>query len=219
MSVASDPAHGVLNHLREHRQSTEPSISTESTQSHARDLRMAALPSSSKRYAARPSRPMNTTSFPSTATARGKLPDPLPLVGRTAELADLEALLENRDHGTSVVFLRGEGGVGKSRLVFELAERANRRSWQVATGRSYPVETGVPYALFSDAWLPILREMDPNTPTVLSRGGDAELRYLFPSLGAPHDDLDGMASGGGSVRVPNEAHVELRRVREEVCVA
>ena len=121
-----------------------------------------------------------------------RIPDPLPLVGRTTELAELEALLDQGDGGTSIVFIRGDSGVGKSRLVEELAERAGRRHWRVAKGRAYPVETGVPYALFADAWLPIVREMDSSTLTVLTRGGERELSYLFPSLaqrGAGYDDL------------------------------
>jgi ATP/maltotriose-dependent transcriptional regulator MalT len=88
-----------------------------------------------------------------------------------------------REGGTSVVIVAGEGGVGKSRLAGELGTRAERRGWKVAYGRAFPVETGVPYALFADAFLPIFRGLDADTLTVLSRGGEAELRYLFPALG------------------------------------
>ena len=117
------------------------------------------------------------------------LPDPRPLIGRPPELSTLESLL-GANGGRQVLFLRGEGGVGKSRLVGELAERAKRRSWALTHGRAYPVETGTPYAIFSDAWLPVLREMDANTITVLSRGGEAELRLLFPALQAgPRDGV------------------------------
>jgi len=118
-----------------------------------------------------------------------RLPDPLPLVGRTQELAALEALLEDGGAGPGVVFIRGEGGVGKTRLAAELADRAERRNWTVAHGRAYPVEAGVPYAIFSDAWLSVLQSMDASTLTVLSRGGEAELRYLFPALGERSEDL------------------------------
>lgn len=113
----------------------------------------------------------------------GRLEGPLPLVGRTRELAALEALMEGGGDGTSVVIVAGEGGVGKSRLAQELGERAERRGWGVTYGRAFPVEAGVPYALFSDAFMPILRGMDPDALTVLSRGGESELRYLFPALG------------------------------------
>ena len=55
-----------------------------------------------------------------------------------------------------MVIVAGEGGVGKSRLALELGERAERRGWGVTYGRAFPVEAGVPYALFSDAFMPIL---------------------------------------------------------------
>ena len=112
-----------------------------------------------------------------------RLPDPLPLVGRGDELAALERLLESDRTGPRVVFVHGEAGAGKSRLLQELSARASRRSWSVVQGRAYPVETGVPYAVLSDAWLPVLSEMDDSTLTVLSRGGRDELTFLFPGLG------------------------------------
>ncbi|MGE0159532.1 MAG: helix-turn-helix transcriptional regulator [Gemmatimonadales bacterium] len=112
-------------------------------------------------------------------------------MGRTRELAALEGLLESgRDGGTSVVIVSGEGGVGKSRLAWELGVRAERRGWKVAYGRAFPVESGIPYALFSDAFLPILRELDPDALTLLTRGGAEELRYLFPALGRPAQDAE-----------------------------
>ena len=105
----------------------------------------------------------------------------MPLVGRAHELAALEELLE--ESSRSAVLLCGEDGSGKSRLATELAERAERRGWTVARGRAYPVEWGVPYALLSDALVPLLRSMDAGTMRVLSRGGEAELGQLFPALG------------------------------------
>lgn len=122
-----------------------------------------------------------------TISTRARLPDPLPLVGRADELALLESLMEGDHDGSKVVFVRGESGVGKTRLASELARRARTRSWAVAYGRAYPVEAGTPYSIFSDAWLPILNGMDSSTLTVLSRGGEAELRYLFPALARGDD--------------------------------
>ena len=61
-------------------------------------------------------------------------------------------------------------------------DEAARRGWRTATGRAYPVEKGVPYALLADALLPIVRSMDPATLAVMSRGGTAELARLFPVL-------------------------------------
>ncbi|MEJ2203100.1 MAG: AAA family ATPase [Gemmatimonadota bacterium] len=114
------------------------------------------------------------------------LQGPYPLVGRTAELAELEGLL-HPGHPVSLALISGERGSGKTRLARELAARAERRGWTVARGRAYPMEQGVPYALFSDAFQPLLDAMDADTLAVLSRGGERDLEYLFPALG-PHRD-------------------------------
>jgi predicted ATPase/DNA-binding CsgD family transcriptional regulator len=107
----------------------------------------------------------------------------LPLVGRARETAALTRALDDAERGTSsTVFIAGEGGVGKTRLVDGVVAEAARRGWSVAVGRAYPVETGVPYALFSDALLPTLKAMDSGTLAVMSRGGESELARMFPAL-------------------------------------
>lgn len=103
-------------------------------------------------------------------------------MGRDAELEHLKRLLAGDAQSPRLAILTGEGGVGKSRLAEEFLSHARARGWNVAWGRAYPVESGVPYAPFSDALLPVLQAMAPDTLTVLSRGGETELRYLFPAL-------------------------------------
>ena len=108
---------------------------------------------------------------------------PLPLVGREEEIRSLIRLLDAAERGSpSTVFLAGDGGIGKTRLAEALVDAALRRGWTAPMGRAYPVETGVPYALFSDALLPTLKAVEPSTLAVLSRGGEYELSRLFPSL-------------------------------------
>jgi DNA-binding CsgD family transcriptional regulator len=110
-------------------------------------------------------------------------PDEAPLFGRSAELALLSKTLDDAAHGAGrSVFIVGEGGIGKTRLATAAAELAAKRGWSVALGRAYPVETGVPYALFADALLPLVRKLDPATMAVLTRGGAADFAYLFPNL-------------------------------------
>ena len=111
-----------------------------------------------------------------------------PLVERATQLESLRALLIEAERGQgSTCFLSGDGGVGKTRLLTAVTEEAERRGWAVVVGRAYPVETGVPYALFADAFLPLLRTLAPAQLTVLTRGGLAELAQLFPALGASLD--------------------------------
>jgi predicted ATPase/DNA-binding CsgD family transcriptional regulator len=107
----------------------------------------------------------------------------LPLVGREVELQSLTRVLDGAERGaSSTIFLSGDGGIGKTRLAETVVKDATRRGWATAVGRAYPVETGVPYALFSDALLPTLKALDEATLAVLSRGGEAELARLFPAL-------------------------------------
>ena len=108
----------------------------------------------------------------------------LPLVGRTEELGFLGVALADAASGTGgAVFLRGATGIGKSRLSIAAAEEANRLGFLVVRGEAYRLETGVPYGLWSNAFLPLLREMDASTVTVLTRGGEEELARVVPALG------------------------------------
>jgi predicted ATPase/DNA-binding CsgD family transcriptional regulator len=123
-------------------------------------------------------------------------PDVAPLVGRGAELALLSRTIDEAAKGAGrSVFIVGEGGIGKTRLAAAVVEHAAKHGWSIALGRAYPVETGVPYALFSDALLPIVRKLEPATLSVLTRGASADLGYLFPNLGAA-GDRERVLSGG-----------------------
>src|SRR5262245_38478592 len=117
---------------------------------------------------------------------------PLPLVGRTRDLAAARAEVERlRSGGGSVLFLAGVGGAGRSRLVAALADELRRTGWTVAAGRAYAVESGVPFAVFSDALVPLLGALPAGSLTTLARGAEAGLERLFPALGgaaAPADD-------------------------------
>lgn len=109
----------------------------------------------------------------------------MPLVGRTEEIAALSAALDAAARGRgSVHFVVGEGGVGKTRVAGAVADVAATRSFARVIGRAYPVETGIPYALFADAFLPLLRSLPPSVLQVLTRGSTAEIATLFPALRA-----------------------------------
>jgi DNA-binding CsgD family transcriptional regulator len=107
----------------------------------------------------------------------------LPFVGRSAELSRLDEALRAAaaGHGNAVI-LAGESGIGKTRLSETAAARAEKKGFGVALGRAYPVETGVPYAPFADALIPVLRKLDRGAIELLSRGGMAELSSLFPGF-------------------------------------
>jgi len=96
-------------------------------------------------------------------------------------------LRDARKGAGKTLIVSGEGGVGKTRILTEATAKARQDGWNVVTGRAYSVETGIPYALFSDALLPFIRSLEPGALAVLTRGGSAELAYLLPALGTSGD--------------------------------
>jgi DNA-binding CsgD family transcriptional regulator len=110
---------------------------------------------------------------------------PLPLTGRQREQSLLSVRLETARAGNGgTTLVAGAGGVGKSRLVAAVAETAARQGWLVSVGRAYPVETGVPYAIFADALTPVARGLAPGALAVLTRGESGTLSSICPAFGA-----------------------------------
>lgn len=109
--------------------------------------------------------------------------EPLPMVGRDAELRSLHAALTRVEAGDRrAVLLGGEPGVGKTRLVAEAARAARAGDTVVLAGRC-DEDLGVPYQPFVEA----LRHLTDNTcdcdlPGRLGRYG-GELVRLVPELG------------------------------------
>jgi DNA-binding CsgD family transcriptional regulator/tetratricopeptide (TPR) repeat protein len=81
------------------------------------------------------------------------LPAPrAPLVGRAAELDRLTGLLTEAAAGQPVaVLVSGDAGVGKTRLVAELAALAARRGFTVLSGHCAELADAVPYLPLADA--------------------------------------------------------------------
>ncbi|MGW8266142.1 MAG: ATP-binding protein, partial [Longimicrobiales bacterium] len=126
----------------------------------------------------------------------------LPLVGRGPVQERILAGLDLAKGGKgTTLLLTGERGAGKSHLIRSVTGEAERKGFQIATGQAYRAEAGVPYSLFSDAFLPLLRALPPDALNVLSRGGAPELAYLFPGLASTTDS---------SPRMPSETMSEFR---------
>ena len=107
----------------------------------------------------------------------------LPVVGREETQDILLSGLQSAPEGEGrTLLLTGEKGTGKTHLCRFLQTEAERRGFSMAVGRAYRAEAGVPFSLFSDAFLPLLRAQPPEALEVLSRGGAAELEHLFPGL-------------------------------------
>jgi predicted ATPase len=108
--------------------------------------------------------------------------DELPLVGRRGIREQLRLSLDDALDGRGhTMLLCGESGVGKSRLLADLAREARGRGMLVASGRAYSVDSGMPYGAIADALTAPLRALEPAALTVLARGADSDLQAVLPS--------------------------------------
>src|SRR3984885_6799380 len=73
------------------------------------------------------------------------------LVGRSAELARLRALLDDAASGAVAALVGGDAGVGKSRLVSEVTAIAASQRFTVLCGQCAESGDSVPYLPFADA--------------------------------------------------------------------
>ena len=114
------------------------------------------------------------------------------LVGRSLELAQLEAALADAAAGRpSLAFVVGESGVGKSRLVAELQERAAAGGTRVLSGECVELGEGeLAYAPLVTALRPLVRDADP-VLAALPPGIRAELATLLPGLGEGQERMRG----------------------------
>ena len=129
------------------------------------------------------------------------------LVGRDKETSHLQAALAaaGAGHG-GTVFLTGEAGIGKSRLVRELARAAGARRFAVLTGRAVAGGVPTPFRPFAEALvaagragrLPASADLDPFRPA---------LGRLVPEWRRPR-----MAAADESLVYLGEAVLRLLRV-------
>ena len=74
------------------------------------------------------------------------------IVGRDAEIAQVERTLDAVANGErQFLVVRGEAGIGKTRLLDRLVERARARRLEPVRGRATELESDVPLALLQDA--------------------------------------------------------------------
>jgi len=106
-------------------------------------------------------------------------------VGRTAELAELQAALGDAAEGRpSLALVGGESGVGKSRLAGELGRHARESGARVLSGDCVELgEDELPYAPLLTALRPLVRDGDPALDA-LAPSLRAALDAIIPGLGA-----------------------------------
>src|SRR5687767_4537931 len=113
------------------------------------------------------------------------------LVGRADELGSLDRILAGIEQGRPAsVELVGEPGIGKTRLLAELAERADARGHLVLSGSASELERDLPFWVFVDALDEYVQGLDPQRLGSLDEDVRTELAQVFPSLPAPAGKAD-----------------------------
>ena len=104
-------------------------------------------------------------------------------VGRRAELALLEAALDELDGGRAqAVEILGSAGIGKTRLLAELAARADARGHIVLGGAGADLDRDLPFWVFVDALDEYLAGVEPRRLANL----DEDLRVELAPRGRAH---------------------------------
>jgi tetratricopeptide (TPR) repeat protein len=108
-----------------------------------------------------------------------------PFVGREQELAELTSALEEAasDHG-SLVLVTGEPGIGKTRLMSELAGVGSQRGVRVATGRCWEEGGAPPYW----PWLQVIRTLGGDLEELVVATGSPAARRAPPAGVVPEGE-------------------------------
>ncbi|GAA4581960.1 LuxR family transcriptional regulator [Planotetraspora phitsanulokensis] len=104
-------------------------------------------------------------------------------VGRGPEVAELTRAVEAADNGTpQTVLVRGEAGVGKTRLIEELLRTVEARAAVVAVGGCVEVGgDGIPFAPFSSALRALWQQL-PEEVRAACAGQEELLARMLPDL-------------------------------------
>ena len=115
-------------------------------------------------------------------------------VGRDAELARVDSSLEGLagPPAPRVVEISGEAGIGKTRLLDEVCERAVQRGYLVFRARAAEFERGVPFAPVVEALDAYLASLDPARLRLPDGELRDELGAIFPSLRTDRTPVSGV---------------------------
>jgi predicted ATPase len=105
------------------------------------------------------------------------------LIGREEELATLADAVERAADGEfTAILVAGEAGVGKTRLIAEMARRAADAGARILAGECVELAEGeLPFAPLTTALRPVARDLGPAEVEALP--GREELARLWPELG------------------------------------
>jgi DNA-binding SARP family transcriptional activator/pimeloyl-ACP methyl ester carboxylesterase len=145
-----------------------------------------------------------TATPPWTGPAPDTRPPETPLIGRDAEMQQLrEAFDRLPADGGGLFAVVGEAGIGKSRLVEELATHAEQHTARVLLGRAYESDQILLFGPIVDALRNGQAARDHETLEALGPVWRGELAHLLPEIGDRRAD-------------PLPAQVDYRRLFEAI---
>jgi DNA-binding SARP family transcriptional activator/tetratricopeptide (TPR) repeat protein len=124
-----------------------------------------------------------------------------PLIGRTGEFTRLiEAYRATARGRAGVVILKGEAGLGKTRLATEFLDWTGKQGADVLAGRAFEARGGLPYQPLVDA-LRVRIERENAPDDLLSDPWMAELARLLPELRDRYPDLAAASADESAARI------------------
>ncbi len=129
------------------------------------------------------------------------------IVGRDADVDALTGAFEASGHGAPrVVVVRGEAGIGKTRLVREATRRAELDGFLVLVGQSLDIgPAGLPYLPLAEVLRSLARQVDRDALERLAGASRRELAAIVPELardaGPAELDAERLPSGLGQARL------------------
>jgi DNA-binding CsgD family transcriptional regulator/tetratricopeptide (TPR) repeat protein len=139
-------------------------------------------------------------------------------IGRTEELARLRELLDRASSGEPLVALvGGEAGVGKTRLVEQLAVAAEAQGVRVLHGGCVPLgEAGLPFVPITQALRGLAVELEPAELEAVAGPARAELARLLPEPPWSDEAATGSAITGAGQAGPGRLFALLLGVVERL---
>jgi DNA-binding NarL/FixJ family response regulator/tetratricopeptide (TPR) repeat protein len=137
-------------------------------------------------------------------------------VGRAGELGQLLAAVERAERGhTATVLLAGDAGVGKTRLLAELASLARRRGMQVLIGGCLEVgEVGLPYLPIVTALRGFAADADNELRLAAAAQGLPSLDRLLPELSGEPTVVTALGGGIEQLQLFDAVRALLVRLSE-----
>src|SRR5215218_2481460 len=136
------------------------------------------------------------------------------LVGRRRELAAVATALQGIGRDARYVAISGEPGIGKTRMLEELARRGEERGCVVLTGRGAELERDLPFGVWVDALDDHAAWLGPGRLERMLDDRVAELSRVLPSVSAP-----GAAPAPALQDERYRAHRAVRALLEQLAAA